>query len=476
MVRVNPQEFAVVGACTLILVVLAGCLSAEDAGSGADEEPVNGQDPWSRYETPAVPEHDFSDAIEVAHPHDVRELHTDHYGLELVGHDSLMDGLDPYVYSGGFIEVDVKGELAAVASLTGMRAFTLVDISDLGDPQVLSHFYSGNDNWDVRISDDARYVFVGCQGDGLYTYSPAGECTDYAGIPTVPPGDEDQGIITVDIQDPENPEAVCWTPSASNHNMFTATLDDNTTVVVNDATQIFVLQEDGCLDEVAALPGSHDSHIAKHPSTGEWLLYTGAERMSVYNIDDPADPVPLGELETAGHEGATGWHEQSPAEVMYGDIHVTMGGGERFSGEPGVVSVINTTDPHSPEVMGTWRLPVQAPMEEESLWGQQSYIFSEHNIWLNQWGQACIAHYHAGVWVIDISTPERMRDPVTLGYYQPHELVPGSVSTIHPAGGAMTPSPYVWGCEWTGDGRHVVVPDMHSGIYILEGQWFQPTQ
>lgn len=456
-------------ASTLLLALLAGCVSPQDSdGSGADEDALGH---WSIYETPKLPDYDFSDAIEVVHAHDVRELHTDHHGLELIGHNDLLEGLDLHVYSGGFLEVHLRGDLAVVASLTGMRAFTLVDISDLTDPQVLSHFYSGNDNWDVRISEDARYVFVGCQGSGLYTSTPVGACTDDDGIPSL--NDENQGIVTVDIQDPTNPQAVCWTPSASNHNLYTATLDDNTTVVANDNTQIFVLKDDGCLEQVAGVPGVHDVRIAKHPITQEWLLYTGTNGMTIYNIDDPSDPYIAGELDTAGHSGATGWHEQAPAPVTFGDIHITMGGGERFSGEPGVVSVINTTDPESPEVMGTWRLPVDAPMDDETFWGQQSYKFSEHNMWVNQWGQVCIGHYHAGVWVIDISTPQRMKEPVTLGFYQPHEFVPGTVSTIHPAGGVMTSSPYVWGCQWTDDGRHVAIPDMHSGLYILEGQWFQ---
>ncbi len=454
---------------TLTLVALAGCIMPEDGIDGA----IDGQGHWSPYQTPAEPEQDFSDAIGVVHPHDVRQLHTDHYGLELVGHSGLLDGLEPYVWSGGFIEVDIQGDLAVVASLTGMRAFTLVDISDLSDPQVLSHFYSGNDNWDVRLSEDGNHVFVGCQGDGLYTYAPLGDCTDYSGIPGVPPGNEDQGIITVDITDRSNPEAVCWTPSQSNHNLFTATLDDGTTVVANDRTEIFVLQEDGCLSKVANISGRHDVHIAQHPVTDEWLLYNGNDRMSIHNVDDPSDTYRIGTLDTNGFSGATGWHEQTPAPAAFGEVHVTMGGGERFGGEPGVVSVIDTTDPGNPKVTGTWRLPVEAPLDDDRFFGQTSYMFSEHNMGVNQWGQVCIGHYHAGVWVIDVSTPERMQEPVTLAYYQPSEIVPGAVSTIHPLGGAMTSSPYVWGCQFTDDGRHVVVADMHSGLYILEGHWFE---
>jgi hypothetical protein len=28
----------------------------------------------------------------------------------------------------------------------------------------------------------------------------------------------------------------------------------------------------------------------------------------------------------------------------------------------------------------------------------------------------------------------------------------------------------VWGAGWTADG-HLVVPDMHTGVYVLEPEW-----
>lgn len=461
----------------LIAVALAGCTGGDDTGVSSEE----GAGVWTKFKPPAVPDYPFADAFDIVHAHDVRELHTESHNLKLVGYSDLLEGLEPYVYSGGYSEPDVHGDLAVVATLTGPRAFTLVDISDRSNPEVLSHFYSSNDNWDVRISDDGQYLFVGCQGTGLYTFSPVGQCTDYDGVPT-PTGQSDYGIITVDISDPRDPRALCYTSTSSVHNLETATADDGTILVANNAVQLYEMRSDGCLGYMSRVPGQHDVAIQKHPITGDMLLYTGtggpdeAGPLGVYDINDPADPVLLGTLDTNGFPGATAWHEQSPAPTLFygnGTTHLTIGAGERSSGEPGPVSVINTTDPTNPVVMGTWILPVRPDLEDERLYGQRSYMFSEHNTAVNQWGQVCVGHYHAGVWVFDVSTPERMKEPMTLGFYLPHERAPGVVSTTHPAGGAMTSSPYVWGCSWTDDGRHVVVADMTSGLYVLEAEWFE---
>lgn len=481
MVPMGDKTLRILGTGFLFIAVgLAGCLTdSGDDAANTDDDQASGS--WTKFKVPDVPDYPFAEAFDIVHPHDVRELHTESHNLELVGYDNLLEGLEPYVYSGGYAEVDVHGDLAVVATLTGPRAFTLVDIADRSDPQVLSHFYSSNDNWDVRISDSGEYLFVGCQGTGLYTYTPVGQCTDYSGVPT-PTGDQDNGIISVDITDPTNPKALCFTPTSSVHNLETATYPNGTIVVANNAVQVYLMKEDGCLEFMSQVPGRHDTAIQPHPLTGDMLLYTGTGGpeeigpLGIYDLNDPSDPVLLGSLDTNGIPGATAWHEQSPAPALYygnGTTHITIGAGERMTGEPGPVTVINTTDPTNPVAMGTWILPVRPDVENDQLYTQSSYTFSEHNAAVNQWGQACVGHYHGGVWVIDMSTPERMENPMTLGFYLPHERAPTVVSTTHPAGGAMTSSPYVWGCSWTDDGQHVVVADMTSGIYILKAQWFE---
>jgi hypothetical protein len=479
VVTLARNTISIIAISTLMgALALAGCIGgAPDEGVQDGEAPAASS--WTKFKTPAVPDYPFDRAFDIVHEHHVRDLHTNSYGLELVGYSPLNEGLEAHVFSGGFIEVDVNNDTAVVASLTGGRAFTLVDISDLSAPKTISHFYSSNDNWDVRISDDGRYAFLGCQGTGWYTYSPVGQCTDYTGVPT-PTGDQDNGVVTVDITDPENPRALCYTPTSSVHNLEVATYDNGTIVVANNAVQIFIMKDDGCLEYMSQVPGRHDTAIQRHPITGEMLLYTGTGGpgetgpLGVYNVDDPSDPILIGSLDTNNVGGATAWHEQSPAPNLWFDgTHILIGAGERMTGEPGPVTVINNTDPTNPVAMGVWILPVRPQVEDDTFYTQGSYMFSEHNTAVNQWGQVCVGHYHAGVWVFDVSTPERMKNPETLAFYLPHEM-PTGVSTIHPAGGDMTPSPYVWGCQWSEDGQYVLTADMHSGLYILKGTWFEP--
>lgn len=462
-----------IGAAALLasVVALGGCF--DDGEATAPLRLEQGPE-WSPYALAEKPDYPFHLAFDVVHAHDVRALHTNSYGLDLVGFSSLQDGLSPLTLNGAFIEVDVHGDLVAVATLTGTHAFTLVDISDLSRPTAIGHLYSSNDNWDVRFSDDGRYLFVSCQGEGLFTRTPVGQCPDYGGIPTAV-GGQDYGIITVDVSDPHAIEPICYTPSLAVHNLETATLDDGRIVVANNNAEVFVMEDDGCLTKVAQVEGRHDVYLQKHPFTRDMLLYTGTSDFVIYDINDPSQPFEIGVGDFTDYEDGTAWHEQSPAPVAYfGNTHVTLGGGESSSGRPGPVTIFNTTDPTRPVAVGSWTLPVLPLDEAGTTWEQGGYMFSMHNIALNQWGQACIAMYHAGVWVIDLSTPERMHQPVTLGFYLPHELAPEALSTSHPIAGPMTASPYVWGCAWTEDGTHLVVPDMQSGLYVLKGTWFAP--
>jgi hypothetical protein len=460
-------------AVALVALVGSGCLQAAAPAETPEPEPGPSY-PARMYQVPAKPTYDFSKAFDVAHAHEVRQLHTNSYGLTLVGYNDLLAGLQPGVWAGGFIEVDVRGDLAVVSILTGPHAFVLVDISDLTKPTVLSHFYSSNDNWDSRISDDGNYVFVGCQGTGLYTFAPVGQCTDYNGVPS-PTGTQDQGIITVDIKDRRSPKALCYTPSSSVHNLETVTDRNGTIIVANNGGEIFTMKADGCLEFQSKVPGSHDVSLQHHPITGELLLYTGAGELTVFNIENITKPVALGSFDSNGVKGATAGHEQTPAPSVVEGHHLLIGGSERFTGAPGPVTVINMTDPHSAAAMGTWILPVPGAAGNPATYNQASYMFSEHNAAVSIHGQVCVGHYHAGLWVFDASTPERMAQPVTLAFYLPHEITT-AVSTIHPAGGNMLPSPYVWGCAFTEDGTHVVVTDMHSGIYILKADWLVPVE
>ena len=98
-----------------------------------------------------------------------------------------------------------------------------------------------------------------------------------------------------------------------------------------------------------------------------------------------------------------------------------------------------------------------------------SYLYSVHEMAATPTGQISIAWYHAGAWVIDVSTQTRQGGPVTLAAFPPHE----ELAAFPPAMFVQVPLPYVpfvWSAGWDSRG-YLVVPDMHTGLYVLEPSW-----
>lgn len=451
----------------ILTLVLAGCVGALE-GSDAGAAALQDDDP-ERKMVPAVPDYDFTGAVEDVHPHDVPALHTAHHNLELVEFDPIMDGLEPSAYASGYTEVDYhhgRG-LGVVASLEGQRAATIFDVSEDG-VETVSHVYSGSENWDVRFSDDGGWLFYGCQGPGRYGAAggPVGGCVS-GPMPQTPgmDGYQGSGIVAVNISDPANPEVAAYTPSAAVHNLYTATID-GTIYVANDETEIFSFHPASPhFEKASQIPGTHDLAIQKHPVTGDWLLYTGnssGDGITIWDLNDPANPQFLSSLNKYNGHQIIGWHEQTPAPTLIDGRHITLAGTESFVGQPNPVSIIDTTDPADPKLLGQWTLPGEYTP-------QGNYKFSSHNIDVSPTGQVVMGAYHTGVWVFDISTEDRMRFPVTLGFYQPHEISPQAGQQATPYG-KLTGSPYVWGAMWTNEAQ-VLAPDLNSGMYLLEPTW-----
>lgn len=428
----------------LSTVALAGCLGlAADDGSAAGADASGGAD--DALPVPKVPDYDFTTVVEDPHVHALPGLHTGGHGLRLVGYTDLTEALEPGVTPGAYIEVDVEGDLVAVASRGGNRGFTLADISDPAAPRAVSHVASITDTWDVRLTDGGRHLLMGMQGT-----STARENMPY-GL-----GDRAvRGIAIYDLSDPQDPVFESYTPTTSVHNLHTATIA-NRTVVVNNGGEIFeMVGEEGAhaLKRLAQVPGSHDVHLAPHPVNGTWVLYTGAEELSIYDLSDPADPVLLGGLPDRVPAGGTAWHEQTPVPTMLHGRALLVGGGESGVGEPGPYTVFDVTDPRNASALGQWELPGSTVTRGD-------YIFSAHNVAVRG-TLVATANYHAGVWVFDLATPERLEAPPTVAAFQPHRM-----DGYYPFG-VSSYAPSVWGVEWTDDGL-LVVPDEATGLYVLE--------
>ncbi len=467
-------------AVPLLVAGLAGCLS------DGDDEPA---DPLAALPTasgliPVAPDPEmFLGTIANDHAtgavghlgHQLAELHASGHNLDLLGFNDLSKDL--MTPSGGFTEVHVVGDLAVVSSLTSQRGVTLLNVSDPSNMVVLSHIYNLDDNWDARISEDGRFLFVGCQGSQAFDCTgvdQSGEQPEMTGggvckpaVAQSSPVDCPGGIAVYDIQNPEVPKFVFYLEMGFTHNVFTFT-KDGLYYFVNARGSIGEFNpEAGTFEQASSeIQGVHDIAVQKHPLTGDWLLYTGAGQfMSIWNVNDPFMPELIGSVE----EGPAMWHEQTPMPCLIAGRHITIGAGEKGGGEPEAVAVVDTTHPTRPKFLGQWTIP-----DFDSLTEQRNYRFSLHNVDGNCDGQVAVGHYHAGVWVFDISTPERMMNPVTLGYYQPHErpVSQGWSPLVTAPIGALVSldTPNVWTAQWGRDGT-LFVPDMTTGLYALKPTW-----
>lgn len=450
---------------SLVLCLLAGCL----AGTPSDD-PASGTDPTFEPLSPPAPDYDFSGVVDSTHPgHSIASMHTAGHGLDLVGHAGLGQMLPPTT-RGSITSVDIWGDYAVVGGMEGGLAFAIVDLTDRADPQAVGWAPSAADGWTARFSHDGNHVFYGCQmlgATGNPTANAVGTCVDPEAV-HIPQVDENPAGVSVwNVSDKANPRFVDFIEVGGSHNIYAQAIDGVDYVFTASTAILRFDPAAETLEQVGEVPGTHDQTVVRHPVTGDWLLFVGTGDLSIWNVNDPADPQPVYEGDGSG--GWTGWHDQAlvPGLVdgraillLAGETGIYTGGGE--APPPDAVSIVDVTDPTAPVLLTQWSPPFTVPLP------YAGYLYSIHEMAATPTGQVVIAWYHAGVWVIDVSTRERQSDPVLLAAYQPHEEMDVVPSTF-----AQTPLPYipfVWSAAWLADG-HLVVPDMHTGVYVLEPSW-----
>jgi hypothetical protein len=122
------------------------------------------------------------------------------------------------------------------------------------------------------------------------------------------------------------------------------------------------------------------------------------------------------------------------------------------------VTFVDATDYANMKAIGVW-----APKTAEE-WGDAARTFSTHNFQFIG-GKVYLAMYHGGVWVIDVSTPEKLAHPEAAGFFLPSEPRPASLPTPGLPGGFGN-GPSVWDVL-VKDGV-ILATDMPSGLYSIQ--------
>lgn len=431
-------------------------------------------------------------------------LHQGAYNLELVGYSNAFDDSgDPnrLPSRATFNEIALHGDRAYISrhsSDASFGGFSILDVSDAANPRMLGHFVAQGGG-DIEVSDDGALAFFATQRNTVEQVVTGTSSSQE------PASALARGIAVVDVSDPAHPGLASFAPLPTNgphtityvrhpngsEYLLACTYDlvadpSGGIVGVSPATQrliayLVVRNAAGVpgLPAVALVPVAqyqeagtglafpHDATVQTHPLTGKVLITLAYWDLGVRLLDFTLPPQPSltsEQLPSLPRVGAYSDFSPSAHNAIHlarpfpdllasqdGPVHVTVAEPEIITAEreTGQFTFIDTSDPTTPRRISGWTLPGQDPPL-----GVTNLDFSPHNF--DVWdGKVALTHYHAGVWVVDVSTPENLREPKEVGFYM----------TAKVRGNSPVAQPDAWSLR-VQDGL-LYVSDAATGLYIL---------
>ena len=428
-------------------------------------------------------------------------LHNGSWNMELVGyHNGVDDSGDANRIPGDgyYTELAMTSQYAYLSRASasgGYGGFVILNIhDDPSHPRLVGQF-NGLGSADIEVNADESLAFLATQRNlpPQMAQSIAGSGDPKAGLP--------RGIYVVDIRDKTNPSLASFFPMPVNgpHTLtyyhhpngndylvactYDLVTDPGTGAIVATlgvTQRVIVLQVVEPDQEPGAAPGPatlvpvseysipeqapagrlfmpHDSRVQVHPT---WdggdhvLLYVAYwdKGLRILDMTDPAQLRDVGASTDFTPSALNNIHLAQPFDEPIAGRHVTVTQPEipQVDGETGQLTFFDTTDPTKPQKLGHWTLP---PGDQGQL-GITDFLFSPHNFDL--WdGKVALAHFHAGVWVIDVHDGLNLQAPKSVGFYMPHV----------PRDDAPSPQPNTWGV-FEQDGLLYAV-DESTGLYVL---------
>ena len=464
-------------AALLAAGLLAGCLSDDQDPEGGD--PVQpGIPSVSAERLPAPPadvQASFATAIVGDHGapmmHTIRSLHLGlSHGMEVAGWDPLVDKLPPGAVGTGWGAAGLWKTYACVAQFAGTGAIAIIDIADATNIEVLAQVDDPLVNGDCQFTADGNYMLAGAYLEGT-TYPDVGEQD------LCPHGCPAGGGINVwDVTDKSAPRHILYENTGEYHTLQLHTdPDTNQTYVIQAYSgNIYRFDPEGpvLLKVNTITPMEHDMWIATHPITGMVLLYTGAgSGFTIYDFDDPENPVAIATWDPSEDPnvpanqrgGCCGWHRQATVDQLIDGRAIAVVAGEACgAGYTLPYFVMDVTDPTNPFALSSWEVPGDPETTDPThLCEMSPHEFAVFD------GYVVTGNYHAGVWLFDIGSAERLMEPVTLGYYVP-DKEPATESGPAGAQDLTFPwNPFVWGAFFD-DRGYILAGDFSSGVYLLE--------
>lgn len=465
----------------LLLFILAasGCVDTET------REPAP--------KAPADVELSLGAPVEQLHDHTDAALHTGRAGLRLVNWSAL---IPEELGSEGFAALRIVDNWAFIGTDGAHAGFLIVDVSDPRSPVLVSQYSTpGGASQEAVPTSDGNFVFMNLQRQ------PAP-----ADILANPLAGDGWGIQIVDVRDKANPKLDSFVPVEvqGTHVMFYAehagkkyviyngqpvrqliptgeayTLPPGNSVKITEFVELPTgghtlrpVSEFRLPDGISARTQQgcfpHDQWAEEHPITKQWLLYVAHWDCGavIVDISDPAMPALLHVDNQIEPSTRLRVHYFRPDPSLRDGRVIAWSGPEIdiSPGEPGYLRSYDATDPTKFSQIGAWRLPGEVENDKP-------FIFSPHNFDFRG-DLLALAHYHAGVWVLNVSDP---KSPHAVAYYFPH----GDES--QPFQGTVwrkTPNfpeayfPNVYEAKWftspTDGESYLLVTERGSGLYVLK--------
>ncbi|MGQ0536077.1 MAG: LVIVD repeat-containing protein [Methanobacteriota archaeon] len=395
------------------ILALAGCLAP-----GSDPPPIA-----APFVDPIVERHDHLDPAE----------HNLSWNMELLHWDPLA----PQGAVSGAHAVDLRGEHLFVALQDEPLGFAILSLADPARPSLVSTFdderATGGDR-NIAVSEDGDWVFLANEGTVVAVPGVTGVSDP-----------ERAGIRIVDVSDKAAPRFVNFVPVGVGgvHTIYSKDIGGATYVFgLSNGVNIYRLVDDPVAEktlqlvakyvtatpnQLARLPdptpqenvvyarrvvGAHDMTVVEDEELGRVLMYVAYsyDGFKIVDITDPADPQ---ELASWVPDGPGAPYYVHSAEVTWIDgRRIVVVGSEVFENRnfavPSPIWVLDASDVAAPREVGEWHNPGEH--------GSASILHSAHFYRIED-AKVYMAHYHAGVWVIDIADPAAPRH---VGYYLPH--------------------------------------------------------
>ncbi len=402
-------------------------------------------------------------------------LHT--WNIELVGYNGEVARVGE-----GITELQVRGSYAYLGSLGGV--FMIVDVSDPTKPRLVGKLaFEEGDIRDVKLHPTRQLAVitlkVGKPPDrgfrlripGVLDVRLGGETPEEPDADPEAEGEAEffRGIVVVDVSDPQNPRELVRLPNVDDrgepyevHNLY---VHGDYAYLVGTGRGLVVvsLKDPENPKEVAVFRGSapyyHDVVVRDLPN-GRTIAYLSGVFTGLHLVDVtvPEAPVELGVWRELGWlQAFTHYAEPTPSG------RITVVGPEHGSGYPGRLYLVDTQAPNRPRIVSTWSLPGREWQDGGSPLLRFQYQWTLHNFDVRE-DRVYLAHYGAGVWVIDISDPQ---NPKAIASFGPESFrSPRTSAALPELGGAEGfPVPRVWAVKEQ-DGL-LYVSDISSGLYVL---------